>query len=171
MRQRTSVAVALASHATHELCDLISRLDLSLQAIADRWGCTKRQLQLWIDSDPHRAMRAKQARQEAADWCDRRAFEVLEELPADATVAQVARAREMAIHLRWRARVRNPLTHGDKVQVDHTVNLNPAKLTDAQLEAIAASAMAIEGEAEDIFEDDAQLVNCQTTYKCDIEDA
>jgi len=157
MRKRTSVAVALAGHATHELCDLIERLDMSMQAIADRWGCTKRQLQLWIDADPHRAMRAKQARRNAADWCDRQAYKVLEDLPADATVAQVARAREMAIHLRWRAKVRDPLTYGDKVSVDHQMTVNPAQLSDNELLAIAAGGMVIDGEAEELEEDDEQL--------------
>lgn len=123
-----------------------------MQEIADRWGCTKRQLQLWIDADPHRASQATQARKEAADWCDREAEKVLRDLTPDATVAEVARARELAQHYRWRARVRNPVTHGDKLQVDHKLPVIPHSLTDEQLEAIAASALTIEGECDTVAE-------------------
>jgi len=147
-----SVAILLASHDTNELCDLIERKDLSLQGIAEAWGCTKRQLQLWIDGDPQRAQRAREARENAADWCDREAEKVLRDLKPDATVAEVARARELAQHYRWRARVRNPATHGEKVQVAHNHTLlDPKLMSDAQLLAIAAQGgLTIDGESEPV---------------------
>jgi hypothetical protein len=153
----TRVAVLLAAHSTNELCDLVERKDLSMQGIAELWGCTKRQLQLWIDSDYHRAQRAREARENAADWCDREAEKVLIALsqkPA-ATIAEITAARELAQHYRWRARVRNPSTHGDKVQVDHRLNLTADEMTDAQLEAFIRTAsmnLAIEGECEELDE-------------------
>jgi hypothetical protein len=140
----TRVAVLLAAHDANELCDLIERRDLSMQGIAELWGCTKRQLQLWIDSDYRR--------ENAADWCDREAERVLLDLTPQATVAEVARARELAQHYRWRARVRNPSTHGDKVQVDHRINMPADDMTDAQLEAIVRAGnlhLTIEGKCED----------------------
>lgn len=149
----TRVAVLLAAHDTNELCALVEREDMSMQAIADLWGCTKRQLQLWIDGDYRRAERAREARKNAADTCARKATQVLLDLTSLSTVADVARARELAHHYRWLAKVRDPATHGDKVQVSHNLNTNADDMTDAQLEAIAKAGdvyLAIEGECEEV---------------------
>ncbi len=53
--------------------------------------------------------------------------------------------------------MRNPLTHGDKVSVDHRVTVNPAQLSDDELLAIAAGGRVIDGEAEELAEDDERL--------------
>jgi transposase-like protein len=145
----THIPKLLAAHDVNELCHLIETQDLSMQGIAEAWGCTKRQLQLWIDGDSDRSQRAKEARQNAADWCDREAERVLRDLTPGATVAEVARARELAQHYRWRARVRNPATHGDKIVVEVKQGMDPALMSDAALVAIAnGGRTTIEGFAE-----------------------
>jgi hypothetical protein len=122
---------------------------MSLLAIANAWGCTKRQLQLWIDGDKTRADRAKEARENAADWADRQAEKILLDLKPGATPSEIAQARELAAHYRWRARVRNPATHGDKITVDHKRTMDPSMMSDAELAFIASgSGITIEGDAE-----------------------
>ena len=93
--------------------------------------------------------RKRTGRQSAAETCDRKAEQVLLALRPNSTVAEVARARELAQHYRWQAKVRNPMTHGDKVQVDHKTTVDPSSLSDEQLMAIiAAGTVTIEGECE-----------------------
>jgi hypothetical protein len=150
MATRTPVAVTLAAHSTAELCDLIEFCDLSYAKIAEKWGCTARQIQLWIDGDSERFRLAELARKAAADHCDREALRVLEEIPDNGTVAQVARAREIASHLRWRASKRDPAKYAEKIKVENVNTFDPALMTDAQLAAIAFSGKTIEGTAETV---------------------
>lgn len=138
-RKPTKPELALAGYTIQDLCDLIETEDATYRQIAALWKITPRTLQSWIESDPERQQLAKQARQNAADFCDRQALRVLTELRPDSTQVEAMRAREIAQHLRWRARVRNPATHGDSAKIEVSLANKPAHLlTDEELLAIAA---------------------------------
>lgn len=100
------------------VCELIEA-DMSYQAIADLLGLSVGSLANWLSADPERFARARASRQTSAAACDDKAERVLVELPRDATPAQVARARELAQHYRWRAKSRDPQQYGDKVTQQH----------------------------------------------------
>jgi hypothetical protein len=143
-----SVSLRLAAHSTDELCALIET-GKSRAKIAKLWGCTRRQIQLWIEADPVRGERERQARQAAGEDAVDKAEKVLLDIPKNGTVAEVAQARELAQHYRWLASKLNP-AYADKLAVTHAMELDPDKMTDAQLAAIAAGGRVIEGEAEDV---------------------
>lgn len=72
----------------------------------------------WLSSDPERSARAREARSAAAAMYDEQAQAGIE---AALDPFELAKAKEMAQHLRWRASKVNPKDYGDKVQVDATV--------------------------------------------------
>lgn len=84
----------------------------------------------WAD-DPNHSAHTREARRVGAAAVADQAETVLTE--ADETPIGIARARELAQHYRWKAKMLDPGTYGDKVQVDATVRED--KLTDAQLDA------------------------------------
>jgi hypothetical protein len=148
MARENAVATIFAGRTDDEL---IEGEDLSLAKITEKWGCTKLQLRCWIDADPGRRSRVDVAREAAADFCDREAERILRDLKPDSTAAEIARARELAQHLRWRARVRNPSGYGDKVTVAHASAPEIERLTNAELVVIAGRCgIVIDGEAESI---------------------
>jgi hypothetical protein len=144
-----SLAIVFAGRTEDELLELIESEDFSLAKIAECWGVTRLQVQRWIDSNPGRRARVETARQNAADACDRKAEAVLLAIPSDATAGDIARARELAAHYRWQARVRNPARYGEKIRIDHALDVQPEQMSDAQLALIAARrGIVIDGEAE-----------------------
>jgi hypothetical protein len=146
---RMPVELRLADHTTDELCELVEQ-GLSKAKIAAKWGCTRRQIQLWIEGNPVRAERDLLARQVAAEAATDKAEKVLLDIPVNGTVAQVAQARELSFYYRWLASKLNPAAYGDKLAITHKVEVNPDMMTDAQLAAIAAGGTVIDGEAEDV---------------------
>ena len=141
---------------------MIEGEDFQLAKIAEKWGCTRLQVQRWIDLDDDRRARVEIARQNAADVCDRKAEQVLLDLRSDATAGDIARARELASHYRWQARVRNPQRYGDHKTVGVTISSMPAEqMSNAELYAIAKTAgltgCIIEGFAADLVPDQDPL--------------
>jgi hypothetical protein len=144
------VAIRLADRSTIELLELIA-VGKSRAQIADLWNCSRGQIQGWIEGNPARREQERQARFDAAEWCVNEAERVLRAIPDDASVAHVARGREVAHHLRWKASKTNPGSWGDKLEVKHKVETDMNLLSDAQLMAIAATGLClIEGHAEDV---------------------
>jgi hypothetical protein len=139
MTTRQPIAKTFADRTTAELCRLIEDEDMSMLDIANAWGVPKPSLQIWIDSDPARATASRVARENAADFCDREAERILRDLSAKSTMAELGRARELAQHLRWRARVRCPARYSEKIQlaVAHA-DIPAERLPTAELQAIAA---------------------------------
>ncbi len=150
MAETKKSAVIFAGRSDDALVAMIENQDASLQSIADKWGCTKLQLQRWIDASPERAARCREARKAAADFCDREAERVLRALKPDSTGAEIAKARELASHLRWRARVRDPAAYGEKFTVEQRViPADPQQMSDAELDRlIAMGKPLLEGRAE-----------------------
>lgn len=102
----------------------------SVGAIADALGIPKRTMWDWIDADSARSARVRASREKSAEAEDDKAEAVLAGLTAASTPAEVARARELASHYRWRASKRNPKTYGDKLDLNHSGKVD---LTDDQV--------------------------------------
>jgi hypothetical protein len=151
MAERKKSAVIFAGRTDDALVAMIEDGDASLQSIADQWGVSKLQLARWIDASPERAARCREARKAAADWCDRQAEKVLLDLRPNATGAEIARARELASHYRWRARVRDPERYAERVTVksERVPGIPMEQWTDAELNAlIALGKPLLEGRAD-----------------------
>ena len=122
----------------------------SYRAIAKELGIGVSSIIRWLASDSERSARVKQALTSSAIDCDDEALETLK----DENI-EPARAREIASHLRWRARVRNPREYGDKLEIDQkttVVNLSAEELQ-AELDRIrkareAALAVPAAGQAD-----------------------
>ena len=96
------------------LCDLIEDGE-SYRGIAKAMGFTKASLRNWLAADPVRSARALESRRISADDCDEAAYAAIEAIGDDATLATVTRQRELASHLRWRARCRDPRRYAEKL--------------------------------------------------------
>ncbi len=107
------------------------------RSIAARYGVSIGLLSSWSSANPERHHACLRAREDSADQCDEEAAQAI----ADAADAfELAKARELAVHLRWRAKSRNPRRYGDKVAVGGADDLPPIKtMTDDQLVARAAA--------------------------------
>lgn len=110
------------------ICDMI-REGKSYRDIAKRLGCDKSNLLRWIHRDPTRAASAREALISSADDCDEEAEHILR------TMEDVGRARELAQHLRWRAKCRNPRVYGEKQSLEVEGSLGVYALTDEQIDA------------------------------------
>jgi transposase len=102
----------------------------SYRKIAAELGISNSFIVKWLAADSERSARARAARILTAQDADEQALEVLQDTEIDP-----ARAREIASHLRWRAKVVNPREYGEKLQIDGKMEVNT--LTDAQIEARA----------------------------------
>ena len=89
---------------TDELCELIED-GLFLADIAERWGVTKNALTKWIAEDSDRSARARVAQDQSGEIFDREAERIIRNAPADQI--EMARARELAQHMRWRSSMRS----------------------------------------------------------------
>jgi hypothetical protein len=89
-------------HTTEEFVELILS-GLFPVDIAEKWGVTRSAIFQWVESDPERSARAREARAQTGQIWDQEGTKVLSSLPDDATPGQIARARELASHYRWRA--------------------------------------------------------------------
>ncbi len=87
----------------------------SIAAIASSLGADRSTLSRWLNADDHRSARAREARQAAAAAYDEQAEQ---ELRAATDLFQLAKARELAQHLRWRASKINPKAYGDRLEVE-----------------------------------------------------
>ena len=74
----------------------------------------------WLAADGQRSARAREARGKGAFVWDELAMDELQAIPADATPAQIARAREIAQHYRWRATKLGRADYGEKVDMNHS---------------------------------------------------
>ena len=110
---------------------------LSWNECAQKIGCNRHTLQNYCNATPERTSRTRAAMAASGDRYADRAQEILNEIPNDATNAQVARHRELAHHFRWLAGKRDPKRYGERLDITATVTErpDPAQL-DARLGAI-----------------------------------
>lgn len=71
----------------------------------------------WVEADPDRSARIRAARAQSAKFWDEKAEE---EIRAAKDPLEMVKARELAHHFRWRAKVVAPREYGDKVTQEHT---------------------------------------------------
>jgi transposase len=71
----------------------------------------------WIEADAERSQACARAREISAQAFEERAQEVIEDA---SDPFELAKAKELAVHWRWRAKAVNPRRYGDKVQQEHT---------------------------------------------------
>lgn len=96
-------------------CALIERKTLT--EIARDVGVSLGSLWVWLDGDLDRSARAREARAKTAAIWDDEATRVIEQAGDQ---FELAKAKELAHHYRWRASKIAPREYGDKVQNEHT---------------------------------------------------
>lgn len=84
--------------------------------IAEDLGVSPGSLVAWIAADPERSARVREARAQTALMWDDKATHVIEEAKDQ---FELAKAKELAHHYRWRAAKIAPREYGDKVDVNH----------------------------------------------------
>ena len=121
------------------VCDMIVS-GVTMTQISDDLGVSLNRLLTWIEDDPARSARAREARVRSARFWDEKAARVIEAAPDK---FELERARELAHHYRWRAKAIAPRDYGDKVTQEHTgagggpiaiAAVDLRNLTDAELE-------------------------------------
>lgn len=110
----------------------------SLRTIAKAADASVGRLVAWIAAEDERSKRIQFARQLAADIYADKAQDALED--AKGTKIEIARARELAQHFRWKASMSNPRRFGTKVELNATVGLHT--LSEEELDAQAAALKA-----------------------------
>ena len=119
--------------STEEVIDFVEAGE-SLSSISTRLGVSRRSLCRWMRAEG--AWQAYlDARQDAAEAYDEMALQVLRD--AGDTKEEIARAREMASHYRWRAKSLNQQTYGDRQSIE--VKTDISQMTDEQVYARAAA--------------------------------
>ena len=86
------------------------------RAIAEDLGVSPGSLVAWIAADPERSARVREARAQTALMWDDKATHVIEEAKDQ---FELAKAKELAHHYRWRAAKIAPKEYGDKVDLNH----------------------------------------------------
>jgi len=74
-------------------------------------------LQTWLEAIPERSARAREARRVTSRMWDEKALQGIE---SAADPFELAKAKEAAHHLRWRATKIAPADYGEKVTQEHT---------------------------------------------------
>lgn len=98
------------------ICERIQSLE-TLTGIAQALGIRLSRLQDWLAADAGRSARAREARATTAAQYD---DDALRRIDAAMDPFELAKAREAAQHLRWRASKIAPREYGDKVTQEHT---------------------------------------------------
>ncbi len=89
---------------------------MMLRQIADTIGVAQSRMSDWLAKSPERSARVIEARARSADQWDAKAEAVLQ---AARDKDEIAVARELAHHYRWRASKLAPRTYGDRVTQEH----------------------------------------------------
>lgn len=116
----------------------------TLTAIAKDIGVAPSSLVVWVEGDSERSARAREARTQSATLWDEKATQLIEQAK---NPFQLAKAKEMAHHLRWRASKIAPKQYGEKVQVGGAADLPPVQQVHVLSEEalIAIAGMGVKG--------------------------
>jgi len=101
------------------LCERIAECS-SLTAVAKQAQVSKASLIMWVQSNADRSARAKEVRSWTAQAWDEQAEHAILEA---SDPMELARARELASHYRWRASKIAPRIYGDKLQVEQDTKM------------------------------------------------
>jgi len=137
----STAADAIDALGVDDLCDRLCSGE-SQRSIAESLGIGIATLSRWIASEPERSARVREARIAAARTFDEMAEA---ELRTAADPFQLAKARELASHYRWKASKSNPREYGDKLEIDQKTTLTD--LTEEQINARLARLINASGEA------------------------
>lgn len=95
--------------------------------VSKRFGCHVATFAKWIDATEERALAVSRARQQASFLFIQQAEDALSR--PNMTNTEVTQARELASHLRWKAKAFNPRIFGDKQQIEMSGSVK-AELSD-----------------------------------------
>lgn len=121
----------LDAYGVDALCSDVSDTK-TLTAIAQERGVSIGSLLAWIEADPERSARVREARARTARLWDERAEEEIRLAPDEMALKK---AKELAHHYRWRAAKIAPRDYGDKLELDNkhsgsvgfSLTINPVK--------------------------------------------
>lgn len=94
----------------------------SMTDISKQIGVSFGSLATWLEADPERSARAREARSQVARLWDEKAED---EIRSATDNFELARAKELSHHFRWRASKIAPREYGDKVAVGQDPDLQP----------------------------------------------
>lgn len=103
-----------------EFLEMLCSEGMSLTGIANEVGVSVGSVLTWIDSDPERSARVREARASMAKLWDERAEDEIRQSEDEFTLKK---AKELAHHFRWRAKAIAPREYGDHVEVRGAVTL------------------------------------------------
>lgn len=120
-------------------CALIERKTLT--EIAADVGISLGRFWEWLDSNPERSARAREARAKTAAIWDHEATSVIERAGDQ---FELAKAKELAHHYRWRASKIAPREYGEKVQQEHTGANGGAIVVDSRITLVSAPSRPVD---------------------------
>ena len=115
-KKQPTIAERIEAFGIEAVCERLSN-GVTMTALAEEIGVTVGKLSQWIASDEEHSARAREARIHAARIWDEKALSVVEQA---LDPFELARAKELAHHYRWRASKTAPKEYGDKVTQEHT---------------------------------------------------
>lgn len=115
-------------YGLQKICENIQG-GMMLSQICDEIGINLENLTTWLAVDKNRATKVRDARALAAVVYEEMAFKAIVEAKND---FKLAKAREIASHLRWKASKVNPRDYGDKSQLD--ISDTRAPMTQSQVD-------------------------------------
>lgn len=101
---------AMDAFGVDALCEAIGD-EKSLTAIAKERGVSVGAMLVWVEADPERSARVREARSVMARAWDEKAERLLAEA---ADEFELKKAKELAHHYRWRAKAIAPKEYGDR---------------------------------------------------------
>lgn len=129
-----------------QICHAISA-GFTLSAIAAFLGVSTYAMRVWLVEEPVRSTRAHEARRHAAWAYDEEAQHRLE---AARDAHELAIAKEIATHFRWRASKVNPKLYGDKLEATITFQSGLADRLSAAMSRSVGRTIDVEPEQEAI---------------------
>ena len=115
-KKQPTISERIEAFGIEAVCERLSN-GMTMTALAEEIGVTVGKLSQWIASDEEHSARAREARIHAARIWDEKALSVVEQA---LDPFELARAKELAHHYRWRASKTAPKEYGDKVTQEHT---------------------------------------------------
>lgn len=105
----------LTAFGLDSVCQMITD-GVSMTTIAQEAGVSIGTLCTWVDKDPERSARVREARTVTARVWDEKATKCIEDA---ADEFDLKKARELAHHYRWRASKIAPKEYGDKLEIEN----------------------------------------------------
>lgn len=121
----------ISEYGLDAVCQCISE-GHSMTAIAKAIEVSKGTLLAWVAADVDRSARCARARELAVRLWDEKAEEGI---AAAVDPFELARAKELAYHYRWRASKIAPKEYGDKLDLNHSGEMSLKAIPDDRIES------------------------------------